>query len=51
MRRERQIEFPKEQLPNRLVTPVCLLLSIVCIVIVVVVTRTHPSGTFIGPWG
>jgi hypothetical protein len=49
--RERQIEFPPEQTHHRLVTPVMLGLSLACIVIVIIILLTHPSGPFIGPWG
>jgi hypothetical protein len=50
MARQKQIEFPPEQSPVPWVTPACLLGSLACIVIVVVVLLTHPSGEFIGPW-
>jgi hypothetical protein len=49
--RERQIEFPPLQTHHPLVTPVMLGLSLVCIVVVVIILLTHPSGPFIGPWG
>ena len=49
--RERQIEFPPEQTQHRLVTPVMLALSLLCIVVVIIILRAHPSGSFIGPWG
>jgi hypothetical protein len=50
MAREKQVEFPPEQSPVRWLTPVCLLASVACIVIVVIVLYAHPSGEFIGPW-
>ena len=50
MPRERQIEFPPAQTHHRLVTPVALLLSVVCIVITIIILLAHPSGEFIGPW-
>jgi hypothetical protein len=50
MAREKQIEFPTEQSPVRWLTPACLLASVACIVIVVIVLYAHPSGEFIGPW-
>ncbi len=50
MAREKQIEFPPEQSPVRWLTPACLLGSLACIVIVIIVLFAHPSGEFIGPW-
>ncbi len=50
-RRERQIEFEPLQTHHRLVTPVMLALSIVCIVIVVILVLADVEGPFIGPWG
>ena len=50
MAREKQVEFPPEQSPVHWLTPVCLLASVACIVIVVIVLYAHPSGEFIGPW-
>jgi hypothetical protein len=49
--RERQIEFPREQTHHRLVTPVLLIASIVCAIIVIIVVSTDKNGPFIGPWG
>jgi hypothetical protein len=49
--RERQIEFPALQTHHPLVTPVCLVLSLACIVIVVVLVLADVEGPFIGPWG
>ncbi|MDQ3867781.1 MAG: hypothetical protein M3304_13300 [Actinomycetota bacterium] len=49
--RERQVEFPPEQQHHRLVTPVMLGLSILCIVIVTIIVLTDKNGPFIGPWG
>ncbi len=48
--RERQVEFPREQTHHRLVTPVMLAVSILCIIIVVAVVSTDTNGPFIGPW-
>lgn len=50
MPREKQIEFPKEQMPHPWVTPACLLLSAVCIIVTIIILLAHPSGSFIGPW-
>jgi hypothetical protein len=33
------------------VIPVCLLFSILCCVIVIIVVSTDANGPFIGPWG
>lgn len=49
--REKQIEFPPEQSPHRLVTPVMLIVSILCMVIVIIIVSTDKNGPFIGPWG
>jgi hypothetical protein len=49
--RERQIEFPPEQTHHRLVTPVMLIASIVCAIIVIIIVSTDTNGPFIGPWG
>ncbi len=49
--RERQIEFPREQQHHRLVTPVMIGLSLLCIVIVTIIVLTDTNGPFIGPWG
>jgi hypothetical protein len=51
MARERQIEFPPEQTHHRLVTPVMLGLSILCMIIVIIIVSTDKNGPFIGPWG
>jgi hypothetical protein len=48
--RERQIEFPPEQTHHRLVVPVMLGVSIVCIIIVAIIVSTDKNGPFIGPW-
>jgi hypothetical protein len=48
--REKQIEFPAEQSHHRLVTPVSLGLSVLCIVIVVILLLADVEGPFIGPW-
>jgi hypothetical protein len=50
MAHQKQIEFPPEQTAVRWLAPACLLGSLACIVIVVVVLLAHPSGEFIGPW-
>ena len=49
--RERQIEFPAEQTHHRLVTPVLLIVSVVCAIIVIIIVSTDTNGPFIGPWG
>lgn len=51
MPREKQIEFPPEQSPHPLVTPVSLGLAIACIVIVIILLVADVEGSFIGPWG
>ena len=48
--RERQIEFPPEQSHHRLVTPVMLGLSLLCMIIVIIIAATDTNGPFIGPW-
>ncbi len=49
-RRERQIEFPREQMHHPLVTPVLLGVAIVCTIIVIIIVSTDANGPFIGPW-
>jgi hypothetical protein len=49
--RERQIEFPALQSHHPLLTPVLLVLSLVCIAVVVIIVLTRDDGPFIGPWG
>ncbi|HET6658208.1 MAG TPA: hypothetical protein VFG61_09950 [Gaiellaceae bacterium] len=49
--REKQIEFPPEQSPHRLVTPVLLIAMLLCTIIVIIVVSTDKNGPFIGPWG
>jgi hypothetical protein len=49
--RERQIEFPAIQTHHRLVTPVCLLVSVVCIAVTIILIFAVDNGPFIGPWG
>ena len=49
--RERQIEFPALQAHHPLVTPVCLVLSLVSIAVVVILVLAGVEGPFIGPWG
>ena len=51
MARQKQIDFPPEQSPVRWLTPACLLVSLACIVIVIIILLAHPRGEFIGPWG
>ena len=51
MIRERQIEFPPEQSHDPRVVPFMIGLSILCIVIVVILTAADIDGPFIGPWG
>jgi hypothetical protein len=48
--RERQIEFPAAQSHHRLVTPVMLGLSVICVIIVIIIVSTDANGPFIGPW-
>lgn len=48
--RDRQVEFPREQMHNPLVTTVMLAVSLACIVIVVAILLTDLEGPFIGPW-
>jgi hypothetical protein len=50
MARQKQIEFPPEQTHVRWLTPALLLAALACIVIVIIVLLSHPSGEFIGPW-
>ena len=50
MARQKQVEFPPEQSPVRWLTPACLLASVACIVIVLIILSAHPSGEFMGPW-
>jgi hypothetical protein len=50
MPREKQIEFPPEQSPVPWLTPALLIGSLVCIVIVVILTAADIDGPFIGPW-
>jgi hypothetical protein len=47
---KKQIEFPPEQSPLRWVTPVCLGVSLVFIVVVVIIVAAGVNGPFIGPW-
>jgi hypothetical protein len=49
-RRERQIEFPREQMHHPLLTPVLLGVAILCTIIVVIVVSTDANGPFLGPW-
>ena len=50
MPREKQIEFPPEQSPVPWLTPALLIASVVCIVIVVIMTAADVDGPFLGPW-
>jgi hypothetical protein len=50
MPREKQIEFPPEQSPVPWLLPVLLIVSLLCIVIVVIMTAADIDGPFIGPW-
>ncbi|HET6697237.1 MAG TPA: hypothetical protein VFG85_12080 [Gaiellaceae bacterium] len=50
MPREKQIEFPPEQSPVPWLLPALLIASLVCIVIVVILTAADVDGPFIGPW-
>ena len=49
-RRERQIEFPREQMHHPLLTPVLLSVAILCTIIVIIVVSTDTNGPFLGPW-
>ena len=49
--RERQIEFPPIQSHHRLATPVCLIASVVCIAVTIILIFAVDNGPFIGPWG
>jgi hypothetical protein len=50
MAREKQIEFPPQQTNLRWLPAACLLASLVCIGIVLIVLAVHPHDEFIGPW-
>jgi hypothetical protein len=50
MPRKKQIEFPPEQSPHKLVLPVILGLCAVCIVVVIILVAADVDGPFIGPW-
>lgn len=50
-RRERHLEFPREQMHHRLVTPVLLAVALACVVIVAIIVSTDANGPFLGPWG
>lgn len=50
-RRDRQVEFPREQTHHPLLTPVMLGISIACIVIVAILRIADVEGPFLGPWG
>jgi hypothetical protein len=50
MPREKQIEFPPEQTHVSWLTPFMLLFSVVCIVVVIILTAADVDGPFIGPW-
>ena len=49
-RRERQVEFPREQAHHPLLTPVLLGVAVVCTIIVIIVVSTDTNGPFLGPW-
>lgn len=49
-RRERQVEFPREQQHHPLLTPVLLGVAILCTIIVIIVVSTDTNGPFLGPW-
>lgn len=51
MPREPQIEFPPKQTHDPRIAPVMLVLSIICIIVVVILTAADIDGPFIGPWG
>ena len=47
----KQIDFPPMQKHVSWVTPLMLILSLVCIAVVVILLLTDVDGPFIGPWG
>jgi hypothetical protein len=47
----KQIDFPPLQKEVRLIAPVLLGISILCVVIVLVVLYLDLESPFIGPWG
>ena len=49
-RDNRQIEFPPEQSPDPRVTPILMLVSLICIVVCVILVVADVDGPFIGPW-
>ena len=47
----KQIDFPPLQKEVSWITPLMLILSLVCIVVVVILLLADVEGPFIGPWG
>ena len=47
----KQIDFPPLQTEVSWITPLMLILSLVCIVVVVILLLADVEGPFIGPWG
>ena len=47
----KQIDFPRMQKEVSWITPLMLILSLVCIVVVVILLLADAEGPFIGPWG
>lgn len=47
----KQIDFPRLQKEVSWITPLMLILSLVCIVVVVILLLADVEGPFIGPWG
>ncbi|MGH3132724.1 MAG: hypothetical protein ACRDNY_03100 [Gaiellaceae bacterium] len=48
---EKQIDFPPLQKEVPWITPLMLILSLICIVVVVIILLADVEGPFIGPWG
>jgi hypothetical protein len=47
----KQIDFPRMQKEVSWITPLMLILSLICIVVVVILLLADVEGPFIGPWG
>ena len=47
----KQIDFPRLQKEVSWITPLMLILSLVCIVVGVILLLADVEGPFIGPWG
>ena len=48
---DKQIDFPRMQKEVSWITPLMLILSLICIVVVVILLLADVEGPFIGPWG